>query len=381
MPCYSTANAAVHNYLLKAEMKLDSFSERMESFYTRIDLFETRCEQAENERRQSESRMKLALDTALGEIRRVEDTVGASIRRVENAIVESNNKFERAFSIVTKDIEMLRSRQDMIYVKQDVLQSTLAGETPSASRIFRSSSCPSTVPSKPASIWSPAPIMSNQLPQRTPGVESVLQTPTPSGSTLQQPQGFLEELSDISAEEVQSLLSASIVESVEGVSEQDNVNVFGHPSGALSPYYLCLTGTPVSTQSETASQIINSTGISPIVPTDQSQQINFAGRVLSTALIDPRTVIQQNRTLCDLSRVGRLGVLLARWSYFGDDILAVSTLKGKGHYSALNQEKLRGIVSFIYAQEPFRHMSVEEFHNSVEPKTLRTIGDHCKKKH
>lgn len=114
MPCYSTANAAVHNYLLKAEMKLDSFSERMESFNTRIDLFQTRCEQAENERRQSESRMKLALDTALGEIRRVEDTVGASICRVENAIVESNNKFERAFSIVTKDIEMLRSRQDMI---------------------------------------------------------------------------------------------------------------------------------------------------------------------------------------------------------------------------------------------------------------------------
>jgi len=68
-------NAAVHNYLFKAEMKLDSFSERMESFYTRMDLFQTRSEQAENERRQSESHLKLALDTAVGEIRRVEGEV------------------------------------------------------------------------------------------------------------------------------------------------------------------------------------------------------------------------------------------------------------------------------------------------------------------
>jgi len=307
-------------------------------------------------------------------------TLGCNKYTVENAIVEGNRKFEGALSIVTKDIEMLRSRQDMIYVKQDVLQSTLAGETPPLSRSFRSSSCPSTVQSRPASIWSPtAPIMSNQQPQiGTPGVESVL---TPTETTLQQPQSFLGELSDISAEEVQSLLSGGIADSVEGVSEHDNV--LGHPSGALSPYYLCLTGTPVSNYGAAASQSIHSAEIpatAPITATDQRQPINFSGKVSSSALIDPNIIIQQNRTLCEMSRVGRLALLLARWSYFGDDILAVSTLKGKGHYSALDQEKLRGIVSFIHAQEPFRRMSVEDFHRRVQPKILRAIGDHCKNK-
>lgn len=114
----------------------------------------------------------------------------------------------------------------------------------------------------------------------------------------------------------------------------------------LSHSYLYLTGTPGSIQSETPSQSIHSAGTpaTPISPPDQSEPINFSGSILSTALIDPHTVIQQNRTLCDMSQDRQLAVLLDCWSYFRDSILAVSTLKGKEHYSALNQETLRTIL-------------------------------------
>lgn len=48
-----------------------------------------------------------------------------------------------------------------------------------------------------------------------------------------------------------------------------------------------------------------------------------------------------------------VGVSLARFSYFVDDILRVSTLKGKSKkHIALNPHKLEGLYSFVHQLEP-----------------------------
>ena len=50
----------------------------------------------------------------------------------------------------------------------------------------------------------------------------------------------------------------------------------------------------------------------------------------------------------DVSNAGRLGVLLARCSFFGDDVLQVSTLRGKGNRRGLDSQKLYSLMLEIH---------------------------------
>ena len=54
----------------------------------------------------------------------------------------------------------------------------------------------------------------------------------------------------------------------------------------------------------------------------------------------------------DANNVGRLGVLLARYSFFGDGILHESTLKGKGKRPALDPTILNSLMVTVHSKHP-----------------------------
>ena len=97
-------------------------------------------------------------------------------------------------------------------------------------------------------------------------------------------------------------------------------------------------------------------------------------------LIDPSIVIQNNQNLCTEDDVGKLAVLLARESFFGENILLQSTIKGKGKKgnSALEGSKLSSLVSTIHGTAVFQGMSREDFSNNIKPKIVKAIQHHCK---
>ena len=68
-------------------------------------------------------------------------------------------------------------------------------------------------------------------------------------------------------------------------------------------------------------------------------------------------------------------ILLTRCSFFGDDVLQVSTLKGKGS-RPLDTHKLEALRSTIHNQLPL--MSKEEFGAFVRPKVECALRDYLK---
>ena len=91
----------------------------------------------------------------------------------------------------------------------------------------------------------------------------------------------------------------------------------------------------------------------------------FSQCFLSTQLAQSATVVATFRSKLkgkdiDVTNVGRLGVLLARCSFFGDDFLQVSTLKGKGNRRGLDPHKLKSLLTEIHGQA-FPFMNKEDF--------------------
>ena len=76
-----------------------------------------------------------------------------------------------------------------------------------------------------------------------------------------------------------------------------------------------------------------------------------------------------------MNNVGCFAILLARCSFFGDDVLQVSTLKGKGS-CPLDTHKLEALRSTIHNQLPL--MSKEEFGAIVRPKVECASRDYLK---
>ena len=77
------------------------------------------------------------------------------------------------------------------------------------------------------------------------------------------------------------------------------------------------------------------------------------------------------------SNVARLGVLLARCCFFGDDVMQQSTLKGKGSRHALEPHKLESLLLEIH-KKAFSHISRDEFGIKIQPKIERALRDHLK---
>ena len=152
----------------------------------------------------------------------------------------------------------------------------------------------------------------------------------------------------------------------------------------------CSQADIVSTQSSDG-QLSYPTGGNP--PCEQSsdasfctgsQQVEdfFSKVFLSSGLIPVSTVASVFGSKVkgkgiDASNVGRFGVLLARCSFFGDDILQVSTLKGKGNRRGLDPYKLESLLSEIH-KRAFAEMSRDEFSYKIQPKVERALRDYLK---
>lgn len=87
----------------------------------------------------------------------------------------------------------------------------------------------------------------------------------------------------------------------------------------------------------------------------------------------------QKNTL-DINNVGRLGVLLARYTYFGDKLLHDCTLKGKGKRPGLDPNKLESLILAIHNTHPFSLLNVSDFRKKVQPKIQRSLTDFLKPK-
>ena len=81
-----------------------------------------------------------------------------------------------------------------------------------------------------------------------------------------------------------------------------------------------------------------------------------------------------------MNNVGRLGVLLARYTYFGDELLHDCTLKGKGNRPGLDPNVIDSLMSTIHNRHPFSLMSAAEFRAKVQPKVKRALTDFLKPK-
>ena len=76
--------------------------------------------------------------------------------------------------------------------------------------------------------------------------------------------------------------------------------------------------------------------------------------------------------------IGKIAVALARYSFFGDDVLQVSTLKGKGSKRALDAHKLEALHSFLHSVQPFSNLRKNEFNLLVKGKIDGALKDHLK---
>ena len=125
-------------------------------------------------------------------------------------------------------------------------------------------------------------------------------------------------------------------------------------------------------------------------PCDQSSDVSlctgskdfFSQVFSSSSLIPVSTVVsvfgsKMKGKGIDSSNVGRFGVLLARCSFFGDDVLQVSTLKGKGNRRGLDPHKLESLLSEIH-KRAFSEMSRDEFSYKIQPKVERALRDYLK---
>lgn len=108
----------------------------------------------------------------------------------------------------------------------------------------------------------------------------------------------------------------------------------------------------------------------------------FAQKFLSTRLIPSSTVfatfqLKIKGKEIELSNVGRLAVLLARCSYFGDDVLQVSTLRGKGNRRGLDPHKLKSLLTEVH-RKAFPLLTQEDFMAKVQTKIEQALRDYLK---
>ena len=295
---------------------------------------------------------------------------------------------------LVQDMQGLKSRQDMLLVKQDRIQSTLSGHfTP----IIRSPSSETAVAWSPsprhASMISPTciypspatkplainatPSALNPIPQ-TPQVIALAINLTPTAPSLtpaaidptllvasdhvnlgnSQPveqQPFIPPFSPPMDIDAHSTVSIDDIESIDWGRESKGKTTVRSQSDPGFPLSQPIGSSCIAKKSE------------PALPS----------RVNSDSLIDPNVVLAGLSTLnIAYDTVGRIGVSLARFSFFGDDVLRISTLKGMGkRHVGLSPHKLEAMYSFLHQLDPFRSLNKDDFlKNRVET----ALKDHLK---
>lgn len=91
------------------------------------------------------------------------------------------------------------------------------------------------------------------------------------------------------------------------------------------------------------------------IPRDVSADVVINAFMLKTATLH-------------VNNVGRLAVLLARYAYYGDEVLQESTLKGKGKRPGLDPKVFDLLVSNIRNRHPFSLTSPAVFERKFDQK-------------
>ena len=76
----------------------------------------------------------------------------------------------------------------------------------------------------------------------------------------------------------------------------------------------------------------------------------------------------------------RLGVLLARYTFFGDELLQESSLKGKGKRPGLDPNVLDSLMLTVHSKHPFSILTLADFCKKIQPKIERSLTDFLKPK-
>ena len=93
-----------------------------------------------------------------------------------------------------------------------------------------------------------------------------------------------------------------------------------------------------------------------------------------------KAFLLKNKNTLDINNVGKLGIGLARYSFFGDEVLKISSLKGKGSRPGLDPKALHDLMSVIHNQHPFSQLSMTDFLQKIKPKIERSLTDYLKPK-
>ena len=270
-------------------------------------------------------------------------------------VCEVMSSLTKQVSILGREMQSLKSRQDMIFIKQDKIQSTLGEGSSSDRNLGRETSVVYTPipgfasPPTPNVIPTPCvtPIITKQPISGIPAFE-LPQTPFGNFEASFAPQIDVESL-NFTDEDLQSLMSIDF-----------EVKAHSDPGTQIGG-----KGNPISgKQSKRSTHVSRST---------IHEQVN------SDSLLDPTEVIKRLSMNVNFDTVGRLGVSLARQAYFGDDVLRVSTLKGKSkQHAALNPHKLEAMLTFIHRLDQFKHLPPEEFDVKIRAKVEQALKDHLK---
>ena len=345
---------------------------------------------------------------------------------------------------IRNDLASLKKRQDQLFLKQDQIQCTLAGETPpvSNSSDFRSPSGSSILAWSSVPTHTPSRKYQHQ-PSMTGDVSLHQSIVPPAEATSEYLYGFNDLSSFIDDDPYQSslsdarsdlgnLLAVSLTEPLPTQVQQPTHQLTSMPRPAsaqemdypfpgplvglptqqqMSSPFLgtnqeLLSTQPVPLQAENIAQVElpPHQSVSPPVgnpskvelPPPRSVTLQPGNPALppprkkkrmelrsedsgnSAALKDPQGVVRKYPELANVADMGKLACMLARQSYFGDDVLKISTVHGKSpQYRALNPQKLSALLATIHELPEFRDKSKQEFTLLYMPKITTSLSRLC----
>ena len=122
-------------------------------------------------------------------------------------------------------------------------------------------------------------------------------------------------------------------------------------------------------------------GLPPrLTNTDEPSHSGQVGDVAHNRKILKRSaaqVVQDHPELCSVANVGTLAVKLARYSFFGDDVLRASSLTGKNG-APLNETQLELLQNFI-CNTVVPSMPLEDFKKQLWPLCKSALSNCCKR--
>ncbi len=396
-----------------------------------MNNFETRMliENMKSEMNSFKSVIRSEIDTFKSEIRLL------ILNKKESSSESVAEVLSMISTDIRNDLAALKKRQDQLFQKQDQIQCTLAGETPPVSSYgFRSPSSSSVLAWLSVSAHAPSQIHSSH--HNPASVTGMTQKHAPPAIPAEEPSDYLYHLNELSSmldeDPYQSSLSdvtgtksnlgpMFLEESMsEPVAIQPSQQIpraldCGRPlSEPLVGGFPPLIHPPISSPAPNLTTIFQSTpfqsstpksaSLQPVTPqctaASQSTALQYTASTAgnpasiellpprkksrvdirpedsghSSSLKDPQLIVKKYADLANVVDMGKLACVLARQSYFGDDVLKLSTLYGKSaQYNALNPQKLAALLATIHGLPEFK----QEFNLLCMPKINSSLSRLC----